>query len=643
MRLGTRVGGRYRLTKGPLYGGMGEVWLAHDEDLGRDVALKRVRPRDGADAGLDGLRAEARALARLRHPHVVTLYDAVRRTRLGRTTAWLVMEHVPGGNLARRPPIPPPLAAHIGAQTADALAALHAAGLVHCDVKPGNLIASGGTSVKLADFGTAYRVGGDETISPNHSGGYTPGFGAPEVAQGRPPEPRSDVYSLGATVYALIAGEPPGRDGRGDGTTAAEERTSGAYVPAHRAVPAAPGLDADVGPLRDLLTAMLRPDPRDRPGMAEVRERLAAAAGPPALLPALPARAPETTRGLPGERPGRGPLGRPAGAAAAVATAGAVALAVLAVVLTAQGDGKASAGGATRSPSAPPTKDPAAALFGDYRTADPCSLTRATAFDRLGDTELERDYGNFDRCDVVVSRSGRDLVDVHIDLDRDPVSELASPARRSGRVGVVERSAESGRCTRVLTVDGIPDYTVLIEADGLGEAGNRMALCDIADTAAGIAADRLGGGRLPRRSPAYPRDSLLYQDACGMAAADALSVIPGVDARDPEPSYGGWGCKWHSTTTDIDAYLHFDRPTLPMADNSSTTDLQGHRAVIMPEKDGEGTCTVAVAGPSYVDEDGDTAYETVIVEIHGAGRPRDRPCDLATALARSAAATLPQS
>ncbi|WP_344894199.1 serine/threonine-protein kinase, partial [Nonomuraea antimicrobica] len=334
VRPGETVDGRYRLARSLTRGRTGEVWLARDLELGRDVVLKRMAV-DGA-AGFDRLWAEARALARFSHPHVVTLYHAVRGGRR-RATSWLVMEHVPGGSLEGRPPLPPEVAARIGAQIAGALAALHAEGIVHCDIKPGNVVVTADGTAKLADFGAAYRVGGSETITPNSAVSYTPDYAAPEVVRGRP-EPRSDVFSLGAMVYALVAGRPPRRDGDQaarepvDADTTAREPVD-AYIAAREAARGTVALDLDVGPLTGVLAAMLRRDPGERPDAADARRRLeeiaapagpipALAAGPdhepdpgglPALvrdLPALVRALPDRVRGLPASL-----RGRPAGVA----------------------------------------------------------------------------------------------------------------------------------------------------------------------------------------------------------------------------------------------------------------------------------------------------------------------------------------
>ncbi|MEC3994944.1 serine/threonine-protein kinase [Actinacidiphila sp. DG2A-62] len=347
MRLGTRVSGRYRLKQGPLPGGTAEVWLAHDETLGRDVILKRLTPTP--TPRFDRLKSEARVLARFTHPHVVTLHDTVHLGKGSRATTWLVMEYVPGGSLDDRPPLPPRLAAHLGAQIADGLVALHAAGIVHGDIKPGNVVVtqtpaptgptaptpgaaatpSGPLTAKLADFGAAYRVDGKETITPNSAVSYTPDYASPEVVRGQP-EPASDVFSLAATVYALAAGHPPRRgagaaepgraeadaDRDPDPRQAAETE---AFLAARRAARGDVDLSADVGPLLEPLTAMLQRMPHRRPTAAEARELLREIAGDTSDLPPLPPqRRPATGAGAPA-RPNR--RGHAAGSAVAAAPA----------------------------------------------------------------------------------------------------------------------------------------------------------------------------------------------------------------------------------------------------------------------------------------------------------------------------------
>ena len=214
---GRLVAGRYRLQSQIGGGGMGTVWLARDELLGRQVAIKQVLSPPGADeAQIDEQRQralrEGRIAARLSHPHAISVYDVA----LEGGQPWLVMEYLPSRSLAavltEDGVLSTGVVAQVGAQVADALAATHAAGIVHRDVKPANiLIGEGGRVeglVKITDFGISH-ASGDVTLTQTGQITGTPAYLAPEVAQGREMTEASDVFSLGATLYTCIEGQPP--------------------------------------------------------------------------------------------------------------------------------------------------------------------------------------------------------------------------------------------------------------------------------------------------------------------------------------------------------------------------------------------------------------------------------------------------
>ncbi|MET7331230.1 serine/threonine-protein kinase [Nonomuraea sp. NPDC005650] len=261
---GRRFDARFRLEQGAAEG-KGEVLFAHDEELSRAVVLKRTHS------------GEARALARLVHRHIVTVHDVLTVDDGPRAGTWLVMERVPDGSLSGRR-FSPREAARIGAQIADALAALHRSGLIHCDVKPANIVMDAGETAKLTDFDAARRLGGAETISPDRPISYTPDYAGPELIGGRP-DAASDVFSLGATVYALVTGNPP-RPWAHGGVAADEGDERVVEWGAHHGVIEMSG---DVGPLRPALTAMLQSDPGRRPTAGGARDALRDLADPPSL------------------------------------------------------------------------------------------------------------------------------------------------------------------------------------------------------------------------------------------------------------------------------------------------------------------------------------------------------------------------
>ncbi len=267
---GRLVAGRYRLQTQIGGGGMGAVWLARDELLGRQVAVKQVlvSETDAALADQQRQRAmrEGRIAARLSHPHAISVYDVAQEGE----TPWLVMEYLPSRSLAEVVASDGVLrvdqVAQIGAQVADALAATHAAGIVHRDVKPANILIGRGDRieglVKITDFGISHAHG-DVTLTQTGQITGTPAFLAPEVAQGFEMGEASDVFSLGATLYTCLEGQPP--FGMEDNALAMLHKVAGGSIrPPARA-----------GALSGPLTRMLAADPAARPTMVEVRDELA--------------------------------------------------------------------------------------------------------------------------------------------------------------------------------------------------------------------------------------------------------------------------------------------------------------------------------------------------------------------------------
>jgi len=295
-RSGELVDDRYRLLEPIGSGGSGTVWRAHDQLLRRAVAVKRLvvpteRGAEIAEATWRRAHREGRAAARLHHPRLAAIFDLI---AVGGDVC-LVMEHVDApslaGVLAEHGTLPSPEVARIGAQLAEGLAAAHAGGVLHRDLKPANVLVAPGGAVTLVDFGLS-RVEGDPAATDHGLIAGTPHFMAPEVARGAPTTEASDVWSLGATLYAALEGEPPA----GDGGNALETLRR---VAAGHLRPIRSG-----GPVADLVARLLDLDPGMRPTAAQAHEALLgpAEADPPALLAPTLTATPEPAA-IPGAMP----------------------------------------------------------------------------------------------------------------------------------------------------------------------------------------------------------------------------------------------------------------------------------------------------------------------------------------------------
>ncbi len=265
---GLVLAGRYRLGEELGRGGMGKVWRAHDEVLHRTVAVKELTAGlYVAEADRLVLHArtqkEARAAARITHPGVVTVHDVIEYDK----RPWIVMQYVDGPSLAdeakEKGDIAPREAARIGLHVLSALRAAHSAGVLHRDVKPGNVLLARDGRVLLTDFGIA-AIEGDSTITRTGELVGSIDYLAPERVRGGDPGPASDLWSLGATLYSAVEGRSPFR------------RTSPIST-MQAVVTEEPPAPVNAGPLAPVITALLRKDPADRPSAAETEQMLLAA------------------------------------------------------------------------------------------------------------------------------------------------------------------------------------------------------------------------------------------------------------------------------------------------------------------------------------------------------------------------------
>jgi serine/threonine protein kinase len=267
----TVIAERYRLLRPLAEGGMGRVWLAEDEVLHRQVAVKEILTREGlTPADLKEIRPrtlrEARAAARLSHPNVVRVFDIV----VTETAPWIVMEYLPSRSLvevvSEDGPVPPQRAAQIGLAVLAALTAAHGVGVMHRDVKPGNVLLADDGRIVLTDFGLATIVG-DPAVTRTGVILGSPSYMAPERVSDTGAGPEADLWSLGATLYYAVEGRSP-----------YERATTLATLAALATEDPPPAPHA--GPLGPVIVGLLRRDPTARTDAATLERSLRAIAAP---------------------------------------------------------------------------------------------------------------------------------------------------------------------------------------------------------------------------------------------------------------------------------------------------------------------------------------------------------------------------
>jgi len=291
MRAGATLASRYTLTSMIAVGGMGEVWRANDDELSRTVAVKVLKDSaTTSDTFLRRFRNEAKNAAGLAHPNIAQVFDYGDHEG----TAFLVMEFVDGEPLSsileRERTISEARVVRILDQTADGLDAAHSAGIMHRDIKPGNLLIFDDDRVKITDFGVS-RGMDQTTLTATGMVMGTAQYLAPELALGKPATPASDIYALGIIAYESVIGRRPF-------TAAAAVDIAIAQV--NEPVPPLP---ASVSPgMQDLIGLLLEKNPRKRPRSAQELRRILAAVTVPDAVPAPAEPAPmarETKRHMP--------------------------------------------------------------------------------------------------------------------------------------------------------------------------------------------------------------------------------------------------------------------------------------------------------------------------------------------------------
>ncbi|GAB2468848.1 hypothetical protein GCM10027063_06540 [Promicromonospora xylanilytica] len=649
MNAGDVVGERYRLERRLGAGGQGEVWEASDLNVFEQrVALKRAHAIDVE--GDRRLEAEAEKLARIRHPNVVRVHDVVRDG----DSRWIVMELVSGTPLADAGRVSALDAARYGAQLADGLAAAHAEGILHRDVKPSNVLITDDQVAKLVDFGLARSKHSATTLTSADAIAGTPGFVAPEALDpGRPYTAASEVFALGATLFHAVEGTTPWGDGS---VTELIVRTSTEKVRASRRA----------GGMTAVLARMLSGNPKERPGMTAARDELRLIAD------------------------GHGPVaGPPSQHRLRILVAGAIALVlVVAGVVTAplladgQPEAAASAGAspsatpsrtsgpkASRRPSPEPSaekiSEPKAApvpeqqatarptadaepatetetrpaltqrgFAGGEKSADPCGLLGARTLEGFGGTRLDTDNDVFNQCEAIVTDGGTEsavkltLYRAGDDLSGDRGTVHGLPVYRDDH-----ELPES--CDRDLVAG---DYRVAIDA--MRRDGD-TDLCGMAEAAVRRAAALVSDERVPSRGAARA-GSFIGLDACALPGADALRAALTVDdLPSGRSAYGAWDCVWDGDDSR-EVRLFFQRDEPLGSDDGERVTYSGHPVFLQGDRWEEG-CLVSVVGHQGASPDGDgQVAELLRVHVTDDGEAgSDEICEDTEAVARSVAEALP--
>ncbi|SDM68981.1 serine/threonine-protein kinase [Allokutzneria albata] len=582
------IAGRYRLEERIGSGAMGVVWRATDTELGRTVALKRSQEGDNGQ-----IRREARIGAGLHHPHVVTVFDVV----VDDGERWLVMEHLAARTLAEildeDGPLAPDVAARIGTQLAAALTAMHERRMVHRDIKPGNVLVAEDGTAKLTDLGIAQWA----EVTHTNSGqiGGTPGYLAPEVADGRDAKASADVFSLGATLFAAVEGSSPWGEATRGPFAQLRRAASGATEPMKRA-----------GPLEPVLAKLLSKAPADRPTAAQAKDLLDEITGTSTAVFPLPRK-------------------RKRRALALGAAAVAIALAAGAAVYL------------TRDTVVPGS-------LGDPRTADPCSLVDPAAVASFGEVTADSEYGEYLRCGLFIkqSRADQDLIVLAVEFDQR--EEYPEQPYTPGRLGMAHRPPEkNNRCLRAIPLPDVGQVKITTKH----RHGQPAPLCAVAEAAFSNALTVLSRGGIPRRRDPFPKESAARLDACTLLGAADLTKVLGVPGMPAEPKLGNWTCYWEKGPVEAEIALTRDWQLTPGPDEDGELIKLGSReAFVETSKAGDDdadVCTVRIVHRKYPRKAAwnDVWDELVNVSVETNSDPLPVLCAKAVDLARIVERRLP--
>lgn len=572
VKIGDVVAERYRLEGTVGAGGMGVVWRATDLELRREVAVKQATAGD--------TRREARIGAGLQHPNVITVFDVVTGED---DTRLLVMEYLPSRSLAQvlraDGPLPPDQAAHIGAQVAAALDAMHAKGMVHRDVTPANILVAEDGTAKLTDLGIA--MWDNVTVTGSAQAPGTPGYIAPEVLAGQATTGASDMYALGITLSTAVEG-------------AGEQDTQTSWF----------GI---------VLSALTHLSPKRRPTAARARE----------MLQEVSANAPKPPKPLLSGR--------------TLTVAGAV-LFVAAVV----------AGVLVWRPFANDGAAQTSSLIGDPRTVDACGFIDETPLKRFGKTQLERDFGEFNRCDVWVSPDGTDenesQVFVTVETGTEGDEGTWNLSLQDGPIRPVYPQPEDNKCKRLVLLPG----RYRVEVTAIHDDGVPGDLCAMADALFSNILSVVYSGHLPRVA-APDSASIASLHACDLVRPGDLDRVLGRRAVSQDtPEYGDWSCSWTGPQNNLWVSMYFVRDWAPSSGHfGDETEIAGREAAVDSSGSwGDDTCMVRVVYRTYSStglegEDAQSKTEQLRIEVTSGDQPMADRCANAKRIAEVASNRLP--
>ncbi|MGI9003380.1 MAG: hypothetical protein ACR2GH_17265 [Pseudonocardia sp.] len=273
--------------------------------------------------------------------------------------------------------------------------------------------------------------------------------------------------------------------------------------------------------------------------------------------------------------------------------------------------------------------------LGEPRTADPCELISASALERFGETTLETDYGNFNRCDVIIKVASEPSIKATVWLENTDQDGLpAGTMEHRGAIDVVRQLLLDRTCRRVISLPDRTDVVVTAKVDN-GDSSN---LCTVADTVTDTALDVLTAGAVPRRALPFDAVSLGSTDACALLGAADFAPVPDLQNATPDPKFGNWGCRWDVPDGPA-VSVRFNRHNSGIdAEDGTPIRIAGRAAAF--RRDDERECDVTVLHRPYTDPRGNRSTELLIVEVAQAS-PVPDPCPAATQVATAAAERLP--